>query len=235
MAVAVKTRLAVLVVGRAVLLTGPAVLAFFTGGFFDEARNWAGLVAWALVAVAVSLRARRAPLPRAAWVALGGMALLAAWTLASLAWAPIAGDAYHAGQLVVLYTGVMLAAVLLLRSPLVQPWVEPVLALGAAVVVGYGLSERMLPGVLHFFHSVSARGRLEQPLTYWNAMGELAAIGFVLCVRLAGARERPPWMRAGAAAACAPLGMGVYLSFSRGALFACVAGLIALVVAAPRR
>ena len=46
MAVAVKTRLTVLVASRAALLTGPAVLAFFTGGFFDEARNWAGLAAW---------------------------------------------------------------------------------------------------------------------------------------------------------------------------------------------
>ena len=35
-----------------------------------------------------------------------------------------------------------------------------------------------------------------------------------------------------AAAATAPLGLGLYLSFSRGALFACVAGLIALIVAA---
>ena len=38
-----------------------------------------------------------------------------------------------------------------------------------------------------------------------------------------------------AAAACAPLGLGLYLSFSRGALFACVAGLLTLAVAAPRR
>ena len=40
-----------------------------------------------------------------------------------------------------------------------------------AVVIGYGMSERLLPGLLHFAGSFSAEGRLEQPLTYWNAMG----------------------------------------------------------------
>src|SRR5665811_1472260 len=44
-------------------------------------------------------------------------------------------------------------------------------------------------------------------------------------------RYRP--MPRGAAAAA--LGMGLYLSFSRGALFACAAGLVTLIVAAPRR
>ncbi len=228
-------RMCTLAVARAALLAGPTVLAFFTGGYFDEARDWAGLGAWVLVAVAVALRAGRAPRSRSSWFALTGIGLLAAWTLASIAWAPIAGDAYGAGQLVVLYAGALLAAALLLQSPSVRPWVEPGLAAGTVIVIGYGLSERLLPGVLHFARSVSAQGRLEQPLTYWNAMGELAAIGFVLCAHLSGDRERPRWIGGVAAAACAPLGLGLYLSFSRGALFACVAGLIALVAAAPRR
>lgn len=217
------------------LLAGPAALAFFSGGFFTEAQVWAGLVAWLLVAAALVLRAGPGPLSRAAWVAIAGVALLAGWTLASMAWAPIVGAAYHAGQLVVLYTGVLLAACLLLASPAVRVWVEPALVLGVLIVIGYGISERLLPGVLHFSHSVSAEGRLEQPLTYWNAMGELAAIGFVLCAALAGSPHRPRWMARLAAAACAPLAVGLYLSFSRGALFACVAGLIAVLVAAPVR
>jgi O-antigen ligase len=152
-----------------------------------------------------------------------------------MAWAPIVGNAYHAGQLNVMYTGVLLASCLLLAAPGARAWVEPALALGALIVIGYGLSERMVPGLLHFFRSVSAEGRLEQPLTYWNAMGELAAIGFVLAARLAGSVHRPGWMSRLAVAACAPLALGLYLSFSRGALFACVAGLLAVIVAAPTR
>ena len=51
-----------------------------------------------------------------------------------------------------------------------------------------------------------AGGRLEQPLTYWNAMGALAAIGVVLCARLAGDATRSARLRAAAAAAVPALG-----------------------------
>ena len=111
---------------------------------------------------------------------------------------------------------------------------EPALAAGTLIVIGYGISERLLPGVLDFSRSISAEGRLEQPLTYWNAMGELAALGFVLAARMCGDVRRAPAIRALAAAAAVPLALGLYLSFSRGALFACLAGLVALIVAAPR-
>ena len=217
----------------ATLLAGPTALAFYSGGYFQGPRVWAGAGAWACVVVAL---VAGAPLPRGrdALLAIGGMALLTGWTLLSILWAPLAGDAYGAGQIAMLYLGALLAAAMVLRDRLL-PWVEPVLAAGAAVVVGYGLAGRLLPGMLHFARSVSAQGRLEQPLTYWNAMGELAALGFVLCTRLAGDRSRPGWLRSVAAAATAPLGLGLYISFSRGALFACVAGLLALVVLAPWR
>ncbi len=175
---------------RAVLLCGPTVLAFFTGGYFDPPRSWAGLLAWLLVALAV-LTVPRPLLPgRPARLAVFGLAALAGWTLASATWAPIAGTAYHAGQIAVLYLGIVLAAALALRGDRVQRAVEPALAAGALIVIGYGLSERLLPGLLQFQHSISAEGRLEQPLTYWNAMGELAAIGLVLCARLTGDSSR---------------------------------------------
>jgi O-Antigen ligase len=227
-------RAAVLNGARVALLAGPTALAFFSGGYFDGPRAWAGLLAWALVAVAV-IAAPRPAMTTGSWLAVGGLAALAAWTLLSITWAPVAGSAYHAGQITILYTAVLLAGVLLLRSERAQLLVEPALAAGALIVIGYGISERLLPGVLHFARSVSAEGRLEQPLTYWNAMGELAALGFVLATRIAGAPNRPAALRLGATAATAPLAMGLYLSFSRGALFACVAGLIALVVLAPQR
>ena len=66
-------------------------------------------------------------------------------------------------------------------------------------------------------------------MTYWNATGALAAIGLVLCARLAGDVTRPRALRIAAAAAAAPLGMGAYLSFSRGAIACLLAGLAALV------
>ena len=219
----------------AALLIGPSVLAFFSGGYFDEARTWAGLVAFLALATAFAASPRPLPRCRSARVAIVGLVGLGAWTLISLTWAPIAGSAYHAGQRVVLYAGVLIAAAALLRDPHARRATVPALALGATVVVGYGLSERFAPGLLHFQRSVSANGRLEQPLTYWNAMGELAALGFVLCAALAGDATRHLVVRLLATASCALLAMGVYVSFSRGALFALAAGLVALVVLAPRR
>lgn len=217
------------------MLAGPTALAFFSGGYFDEPRAWAGLGAWVLVAIGLLAQPRPLPRERYAWLAVGGLGLFAGWTLLSITWAPLRGSAYHAGQIAVLYVGALLAGAVLFRSPGAVRAVEPALAAGALVVIGYGLSERLLPGLLHFARSVSARGRLDQPLSYWNAMGELAALGFVLCARLAGDASRRRGVRAAAAAAAGPLGMGLYLSFSRGAVFACAAGLVALFVLAPRR
>jgi len=227
-------RRAVLSAACAALLAGPTVLAFFAGGYFEQPALWAGLAAWVVVLVAAVADPGGRPAGRAVWLSIAGLGLLAAWTLLSTAWAPIKGDAYQAGQQAVLYTGALIGAALLLRSRATARSVEPILAAGTAVVIGYGLSERLLPGLLHFARSVSAEGRLEQPLTYWNAMGELAAIGFVLCARLMGDATRTRSARALAAAAAGALGLGLYLSFSRGALFAGVAGLVALIVAAPR-
>lgn len=217
------------------LLAGPGALAFFAGGYFEGPRAWAGLIAWALVVIALLARERPVPHDRWARAAIAGLGGLAAWTLLSAFWAPTAGGAYAAGQIAVLYTGALLAAAMLLRDRRALAAVEPTLAGGALVVIGYGISERLVPGALHFARSITAQGRLEQPLTYWNAMGEVAALGFVLSARLAGDAGRSPRVRIAAAAACAPLGMGLYLTFSRGALFACAAGLVALVVAAPTR
>jgi len=228
-------RSAALSAARLVLLAGPTVLAFFAGGYFDEPRAWAGLGVWILVAVGVLAQPRPLPRGRGAWLAIGGLGGLAAWTLLSIAWAPIAGDAYHAGQIAVLYLGALVAATVLLRTGAAGRAVEPALAVGTLIVIGYGISERLLPGLLNFARSVSAQGRLEQPLTYWNAMGELAALGFVLCARIAGDAARPARLRIPAAAACPPLGLGLYLTFSRGALFACAAGVVALIVVGGQR
>jgi hypothetical protein len=222
-------------IGRAVLLSGATVLAFFTGGYFPEAQAWAGLVAWLLVALGLVVGSPGGARPRSCWLAMGGLALFGGWTLLSMTWAPIAGNAYHAGQLVLLYLGALVAPMLLFDTPGARRAVEPALAAGTLIVVGYGLAGRLLPGLLTLSRSVSAEGRLEQPLTYWNAMGELAALGFVLSAAIAGDRQRAPLVRVLAAAAAAPLGMGLYLTFSRGALFACAAGLVALIVIVPRR
>jgi hypothetical protein len=228
-----SVRRAVRIVATVMLLAGPAVLAFHAGGYFDGPRAAAACIAWAVV-FALALTGP-APLPRsrAGWIAVAGLAGLAAWSAISLSWAPLAAPAGDSVQRLLLYLGVLLAALGLLRDPRAARAVEPVLALGALVVIGYGLSGRWLPGLVDLPRSYGAGGRLEQPLTYWNAEGLLAATGLLLCVRLSGDGSRPLWLRVAAASACAPFGMGLYLSYSRGAVAVAVVGLIVLLAVTP--
>jgi O-Antigen ligase len=223
----------VLAIGAAALVAGPTALAFFSGGFFDRPRLIAGIIAWALVVVAAVLAPRPLPTSTAGRVALAGLFLLTAWTALSLIWAPLGGRAQDDLQRLLLYLGFFTASLALLRGPVVRGWLEPAVAFGALVVVGYGLAERLLPGLIEFDRSRTASGRLEQPLTYWNAEGAVAAVGLVLAVRIAGDPDRGRALRGAAAAAGVPLGLGVYLSFSRGALAAVVAGLVVLIALAP--
>lgn len=221
---------------RVALLAGPTVLAFASGGYFEGPRLVAAIGAWALVAVlALTVPPGTPVLPRAtsARMALGGLAAFTAWVLLSRAWAPLAGPAGEDVQRDVLALGALTAGWLAWRP---RAWAAPMewlLAAGTVVVVGYGLLGRLLPGVVHQAHSLAAGGRLDQPLTYWNAMGALAAIGLVLCARVAGDTARPDRLRVPAAAAAVPLALGVYLSYSRGALAALACGLLVLLILAP--
>jgi O-antigen ligase/polysaccharide polymerase Wzy-like membrane protein len=218
-------------VARGAVLIGPTVLAFDSGGYFGAARTAAGISAWILVAL-LALGAARPPLPRSGpgIAALAGLALLTGWVALSRTWAPLDGPAGDDLERYLLYVGVFLAAVALWDDRRAARLVEPALASGAFVVIAYGLAGRLLPGVIELKRSLSAAGRLEQPLTYWNAEGALAAIGLVLCIRLMGDRSRPAGLRTAAAGAAPVLALGLYLSFSRGALAAFAAGLGALVL-----
>jgi hypothetical protein len=228
-------RRAVSLTAAAVLLVGPTVLAFFSGGYFDEPRLVATLVTWALVLLAALVGSQPLPVSAPGRLAAGGLALIAVWSGVSIAWAPLSEAATGNFVRVVLYLGALLVSAALLRERRAAPATEPLLALGVLVVIGYGLSERFLPGIVDLSASGKALGRLEQPITYWNAEGALAAIGLVLSARLAGASSRAWLMRVVAAAACVPLGLGVYLSYSRGAIAAALVGLIVLVATAPSR
>jgi hypothetical protein len=220
---------------RAAILAGPAVLAFASGGYFDRARQIALVGAWILAGAAVVLSERPLPRSRAGMVAILAFAAYAGWIGLSTSWAPLRGPARGDFERAVLYSGAMVATAAAFWPRAAARAVEPALAAGTVIVSCYGLSGRLLPGVIHQHPSVAALGRLDQPLTYWNAQAALAAIGFVLCARVAGDSTRPAWMRPVAAAAAVPLAAAVYLSFSRGALAALAAGLVVLLVAARSR
>jgi disulfide bond formation protein DsbB len=198
----IPVRRAITVLAVVVLLAGPTALAFSEGGYFDPARLIAGIVTWVLLGVAALVSPQPLPRGRGGRLALGGLVLLTVWSGASIAWAPLSAPATDALQRLLLYVAALGAAAALLRQPAARRAVEPALALGTLVVIGYGLSERLLPGLVTLKRSNGALGRLEQPLTYWNATGALAAVGALLCVRVAGDPDRSRWMRPPPRGAC---------------------------------
>jgi hypothetical protein len=223
----------VLAAAGVALLAMPVVLAFFSGGFFDEPRLIAALVAWALVLVVAVLAPRPLPYTQQGRIALLGLLLLCLWTALSITWAPLGGRAQDDLQRLLLYLAFMISAVALLRGPVARRALEPAVVLGALIVIVYGLSERFLPKLIDLSSSGTAGGRLEQPLTYWNAEGILAAVGFVLAVHIAGDTTRGRLMRSAAGAAGVALGLGVYLTYARGALAAVAVGAVVLLALAP--
>jgi hypothetical protein len=211
-----------------VLLAGPAVLAFRTGGYLDEARLAAALVAWLLVLAAAVMAPAPLPARLPARLAIAGLALFTAWTGASLLWTPLTERATDDLGRALLYLGAFVAALAWLRERPQARLAEPLLAAGALAAALYGLAGRLLPDLVEQDLSRRALGRLEQPLTYWNAMGALTAIGLVLCARMAGDAERSRATRVAALAGAVPLGAALYLTYSRGALAALAVGLTAL-------
>src|SRR5262249_54952836 len=149
----------------AALIAGPTVLAFFAGGFFDQPRLVALMLAWLLFAVAVIAGAP--PLPQSRWgiAALGGLAAYTAWVALSASWSPLPADADDDAQRALVYVGALGAAIALLRDRAWARTAEFGLTAGAVIVVAYGLSGRLLPGLVHQATSAAAAGRLNQPLT----------------------------------------------------------------------
>jgi len=219
----------------AVLLAGPAALAFFSGGYFPQPRLIAAIVVWGCILGLALTGPVRLPATLPGRLALGGLTAMLAWSALSLLWAPLAGPALVSVQRLSLYLGALFLALQVLRDPRLRLAVEPALLGGIAIVIGYGLLGRLLPGILELARSDSAGGRLEQPITYWNSEGLVAAVGVVLAARVAGDLRRRPLLRGAAAAAAPALGAAVYISFSRGALTAAALGLIVLVALAPQR
>src|SRR6185437_10814954 len=79
-------------------------------------------------------------------------------------------------------------------SPANIRWLIRGLALGASIVCVAGLMTRLMPNVWPTAPDVSNQ-RLSFPVTYWNTLGLLAALGIVLCFHLACSLSEKPFVR----------------------------------------
>jgi O-antigen ligase len=231
----------------ALLFAAPALLAFRSGDSapFQREQMLALVLALALLA-ALALVApwplvERGP---ALW-SLGALTAFAGWTALSLLWTRTIGDAKHDLVRALLYLAVYAAALIVMRMPAIRRAAAPALLAGIALVALYGLGRRLLPdleaplsdllpGLVSYVPGFLAGSRLDAPLSYWNAMGLLMALGCLLALALAGDEERRPGARSLACAVAVPCAVAVYLTLSRGAVLALAVGLVVLLLVRPR-
>ena len=232
---AAVARTAGLDLGRAALGVavglGLAGIAFDNGGYFPTAWSWGALVALTVIAGALVLGDAVRP-SALALVSLGGLAGLGAWTWLALLWSDDQAATVLEGQRMLLYVAVLAALVLLVRRS-TAPVVLAATLIAIFLASGYGLLTRLFPERLGVYDAVAAH-RLEEPLTYWNALGVFAGMGALLALGFA-ARGRSLAGRALAGATLPLFFSTIYFTFSRGAWVATAIGLAIAVAADPRR
>lgn len=212
-----------------------AAFSFEAGGFFPGATA-AGAVALVVVLVLHVTLAERpfAGLSLPFLVGAVALGLLAVWTLLSVGWSDAPTRALLEYDRALLYLLAFVALGLAGRTPARLRMALRGIAVAAFVVCLCALITRLLPDV--WTVSADVRGdRLSFPLTYWNALGILAAVGFVLCFTLSSDVTERPVGRVMAAGALPVLALTLLFTFSRGALGAGLVGLVAAVVAARAR
>ena len=208
-----------------------AVVAYRGGSYAIEDRSAFGLlVAWALLLGAVFGVLPRAPVPRAAVVAMLGMAGFTAWTGLSLLWAPSAEHAFDELARVLVYAALLSLVACAASRGSAAAWADG-LALGVTAVATLALLERFFPSLFNDSldrYLPGASVRLSFPLEYWNGLGLLVGFSVPLFFRTAVANRR----RVVAAVAVAPLPALVvvlYLTSSRGGFIVAAVSFVALV------
>ncbi|MFN2470695.1 MAG: O-antigen ligase family protein [Gaiellaceae bacterium] len=191
-------------------------LAYDGGTYSLVSRNTFSIAVWWTLGLGVALGLLpRARIPRAAWLVAGLLTGFAAWTGASIAWAPSAERAFNEFNRVTMYLGVFLLVVMSASSRTARRWADG-LALGITATGLLSLASRCFPehlpaGPIQEFLSDA----LNWPLNYSNGLGILVALGVPLL--LARSLDRPLILRATAIGALPALAGAIYLTSSRGA------------------
>ena len=208
------------------------IVAGSSGGFLPTTWGWTAVVTLWLAAIALLLR-DRISIRALEVVYVGGMLTFTIWVALSNLWTPSVTSTMHEVQRDIAYTGVVAAGLVLVRSRAVPQLLGGVLV-GIVLDSLYGLGTRVLPARFGGFDSTAFDYRLSAPITYWNGLGIFATIGFLLALGFA-ARSRHLVTRALAAATLPLLAATIYFTFSRGAWYALVLGLVAAIAIDPRR
>ena len=216
------------------LLASPFVLAFDAGGSGVTTQAVAAVVAFVLLGVVAAL----APWPLVErglpLAAAGTLVGFAGWTVLSTQWSRALGDAVNDADRAVLYAVAFVLAVLVMRVAGLRRVAPDVLLWGVVAVALYALAGRLLPDLVPVTRAQFAGDRLDQPLTYWNAMGIFTGFGVLLATAAASDERRALAYRTAACAAAVPCALACYLTFSRASWAAVGAGLVVLALLRPR-
>jgi hypothetical protein len=213
--------------GAGALLAAPFFAAFRSGGYGVKTQLIVGGLMFGLLALA-ALTAPWPPLPRGApLMSFAALVGLTVWTGLSAGWARVDEAAAHDVYRLAMYCAAFGLALAVMRVPGVRRVAPVVLLAGILTVSLYALAGRLLPDLVD---QTNTAVRLNQPFTYWNALGLFTGFGLLTGVALAGDRTRALRWRALACAAAVPCGLASVLTLSRGASAAVLAGLAVCVV-----
>ena len=209
-------------------LTG--FLAFNAGGYF--AGEPAAVTTVLLVVLAARVMLADDPaagVSRGLLLAATALALFAIWTLLSGGWSDAPGRALLEADRVLMYLVALVLFGSLGGGPDRLRWMIRGVALAAVAVCAAALTTRLLPDVWSVeYESISPR--LSYPVTYWNALGLLAAVGIVLCFGMTSSQREPRVVRVLSCAALPLLAVALLLTLSRGSILAAVIGLVVFAV-----
>ena len=215
-----------------------AWLAYDGGSYSIASRTTLGIALWFAIAAAFALRLLPIVKPtRAALLAGGALAALAALTLLSTLWAANAEKTVLEFDRVVVYLGVFAVLALVVTRASAGRWADGI-ALGIVAICLISLANRF------FFPDEVSRGplttllptataRLAYPIGYWNALGVFAAVGLPLLLRAAIASSRS-LARAAAVAAVPAVASVVYLTSSRNAALVAFLGVAVFLAGSAR-
>lgn len=219
----------------ALLLCGITIyLAFNAGGYFAAEPAVVVIVLLVVLAARIMLASDPAAgISRGLVVAAAALGLFALWALVSGGWSDAAGRALVEFDRVLLY---LVALVLFGSLGGVERlrWMIRGVAVAAVVVCAAGLLTRLLPDLWKIdYESISVR--VSYPVTYWNALGLLAAVGVVLCFGMTSSERESRVVRVLSCAALPLLASVLLLTLSRGSILVALIGVaVFAVVGHPR-
>jgi hypothetical protein len=203
---------------------------FANGGYFPVSWGWGSLALLLLVSVALTVGVA-VELGTLDALFLGGFAGLAGWIALSLLWTVGVPDTVLEIERVLVYLAAVAAGILLLRKRSVAAVVVGLCgALG--IISTYALLTRLFPDHFGTFDQISGY-RLSDPLGYWNALGILAALGWLLALGLAA--RSGPLVRCLSAGSTVIFALTLYFTYSRASWIALFAGLTVAIALDKRR